>query len=228
MTRSSWPLAREERLRLRGRALRFVLVNELAQHGTLTVADMVTIVRRYRFDLGGRESKIISDALRWELARGRVVKLARGVYRYGRTPSSTARRIRIFASVTAIRWMQIVAPTRTNPLPGRHSPDPRGGPPGANPTSTGHPGTTSTGSGTPEPTPNPDDGANNRGPTPGGPRFDGRDWGRARANRACRGSPSLPARSGPRGNGWPRPADQPGGRHRSCPPGSRPPVGPSG
>ena len=111
---------REERLRLRGRALRFVLVNELAQHGTLTVAEMVTIVRRYRFDLGGRESKIISDALRWELARGRVIKLGRGVYRYGRPPPSTARRIRIFA-VAAIRWMQIVAPTRTKPLPGRQT-----------------------------------------------------------------------------------------------------------
>ena len=115
--------AREERLRLRGRALRFVLVNELARHGTLSVAEMVVIVRRYRFDLGGRESKIISDALRWELARGRVVKLARGVYRYGRLPPSTARRIRIFA-VTAIRWMQIVAPTRTKPLPDSQTPPP--------------------------------------------------------------------------------------------------------
>ena len=43
------------------------------------VAEMVAIVRRYRFDFGGRESKIIFDALRWELARGRVIELARGV-----------------------------------------------------------------------------------------------------------------------------------------------------
>ena len=107
-------LAAVRKERLRGRGLRFVLVNELARHGTLTVAEMVTIVRRYRFDLGGRESKIISDALRWELARGRVVKLARGVYRYGKMPPSTARRIRIFATA-AIRWIEIVATTRTEP-----------------------------------------------------------------------------------------------------------------
>ena len=120
--------ARRERLLLRGRALRFVLVNELARHRTLTVAEMVTIVRRYRFDLGGRESKIISDALRWELARGRVVKVARGVYRYGKIPCSTARRIRIFAAV-AIRWMQVVAPTRTTTPIGLH-PQPPGWPTG--------------------------------------------------------------------------------------------------
>ena len=97
---------------LRGRGLRFVLVDELAKHDQLTVAEMVHIVRRYGFDLGGRESKIISDALRWELARGRVVKVARGVYRYGKMPASTARRIRIFADA-ALDW--IVALTRTKP-----------------------------------------------------------------------------------------------------------------
>ena len=96
---------------LRGRGLRFLLVDELAKRDSMTVAEMVVMVRRYGFDLGGRESKIISDALRWELARGRVVKLARGVYRYGKVPISTARRIRIFAAA-ALDW--IVAPTRTN------------------------------------------------------------------------------------------------------------------
>ena len=119
------------RVPLRGRGLRFVLVNELANHGTLTVAEMVVIVGRYGFDLDGRESKIISDALRWEVARGRVVKLARGVYGYGKVAVSTARRIRIFARV-AVEW--IVAPSRTitpqatpsppyDGSPGRH-PDP--------------------------------------------------------------------------------------------------------
>ena len=103
---------------LRGRGLRFVLVNELAKHESLTVAEMVTLVRRYGFDLGGRESKIISDALRWEVARGRVIKLARAVYRYGSMPPSTARRIRIFGNV-AVWW--IVAPTRTKPPTGTPS-----------------------------------------------------------------------------------------------------------
>ncbi len=112
--------ARQQRSQLRGRALRFVLVNELARHHTLTVAEMVSVVRRYRFDLGGRESKIISDALRWELARGRVIKVARGVYRYGKTPPSTARRIRIFAAA-ALRWIRVVAPIRTKPCTGTYS-----------------------------------------------------------------------------------------------------------
>ncbi len=106
-------------LPLRGRGLRFVLVNELARHHTLTVAEMVVIVGRYGFDLGGRESKIISDALRWEVARGRVVRVARGVYRYGKIPTSTARRIKIFAAA-AHRW--IVAPTRTTT---HHHPHPQ-------------------------------------------------------------------------------------------------------
>ncbi len=111
---ASTAAARQERLQLRGRGLRFVLVDELARHGILSVAEMVAIVRRRGFDLGGRESKVISDALRWELARGRVVKLARGVYRYGKVPPSTARRIRIFAAA-ALRWIEIVATTRTEP-----------------------------------------------------------------------------------------------------------------
>jgi hypothetical protein len=38
------------------------------------------------------------DALRWEVRRGRVVRLGRGLYRYCRAPASTARRIRLFAA----------------------------------------------------------------------------------------------------------------------------------
>ncbi|MGH1488740.1 MAG: hypothetical protein ACRBK7_04990, partial [Acidimicrobiales bacterium] len=46
----------------------------------------------------GRASKVISDSLRWELARGRVKRLSRGVYSYGRVPTATSRRIGLFAA----------------------------------------------------------------------------------------------------------------------------------
>lgn len=84
---------------LRGRALRFLLVHELMQREEMTVSEMVTtLVRRCGFDLGGRASKIISDALRWETRRGRVIRLGRGRYRFSQTARSTARRIGLLAS----------------------------------------------------------------------------------------------------------------------------------
>lgn len=84
---------------LRGRALRFVLVDELMRQDEMTVAELVTaLVHRTGFDLGGRASKIISDALRWETRRGRVVRLGRGRYRFSHAARSTTRRIRLLAA----------------------------------------------------------------------------------------------------------------------------------
>jgi hypothetical protein len=37
----------------------------------------------------GRPSKVVSDALRWEIRRGRVRRVGRGVYVAGRMPRST-------------------------------------------------------------------------------------------------------------------------------------------
>ncbi len=65
----------------------------------MTVAEMVDVlVVRHGFDLGGRASKIISDALRWETRRGRVVRLGRGRYRFARAARSTTRRIKVLAA----------------------------------------------------------------------------------------------------------------------------------
>ncbi|MEM7273555.1 MAG: hypothetical protein AAF547_10780 [Actinomycetota bacterium] len=83
--------------RLYGRALRFVLVELIGQRGTMTVAEMTAEVASAGYPVEGRLSKVISDALRWEVARGRVTRLRRGVYRIGQAPASTARRIRVFA-----------------------------------------------------------------------------------------------------------------------------------
>ena len=109
---------------LRGRALRFVLVNELLAHSSMTVADMVACLHGYGYDLGGRASKVISDALRWELRRGRVRKTSRGVYRYHQAPVSTTRRIRLLATACH-HW--IVTTTRTEtppPTPPNRRPGP--------------------------------------------------------------------------------------------------------
>ncbi len=104
---------------LRGRGLRFVLVDELRQRRTMTVAEMVKVMAESGFDLGGRASKVISDALRWELARGRVIRLERGVYQYHKAPVSTIRRIRLFAArcrawAVATTRMQTPPPTPPN------------------------------------------------------------------------------------------------------------------
>ncbi len=108
---------------LRGRALRFVLVDELMQRGEggTTVAEMAdALVTRHGFDLGGRASKIISDALRWETRRGRVIRLGRGRYRFARAAPSTTRRIRILAARSrawVVAIMRAPAP-RQAPLAG--------------------------------------------------------------------------------------------------------------
>jgi hypothetical protein len=83
---------------LRGRGLRFVLVDELMAKTSMTVTEMVATLARQGYDLGGRASKVISDALRWEVRRGRVIRLGRGLYRYGAAPASTARRIRLLGA----------------------------------------------------------------------------------------------------------------------------------
>ena len=99
---------------LRAKALRFILINELMHHPERRIADLVATVGRYGYTLTGRASKVISDALRWEIRRGRVQRLGRGRYRYTGTPRSTARRIQLLANASH-RW--IVARTRNEPLP---------------------------------------------------------------------------------------------------------------
>jgi hypothetical protein len=105
-----------------GRTLRFLLVDEIRNRGTMTVAEMVAFLADAGFELPGRASKVVSDALRWEIARGRVNRLRRGVYRYGRVPKSTARRIRLFARKSHA-WIEAVLrgqdPPPTPPDPTR-------------------------------------------------------------------------------------------------------------
>jgi hypothetical protein len=82
-----------KRLRLRGTALRYVLTDHLAVHGPAAVADLVDMLARLGFETGGRPSKAISDALRWEIRRDRVRRRGRGRYGPGGMPRATEHRI---------------------------------------------------------------------------------------------------------------------------------------
>jgi hypothetical protein len=79
-----------------GLELRYLLCDLIASRGgaVCTVAELVSALERGGFELGGRPSKEISDALRWEVGRGRVVRVGRGRYRAGTVPGATRRRIR--------------------------------------------------------------------------------------------------------------------------------------
>jgi hypothetical protein len=78
---------------LRGVELRYALTLYLGQHGPQTVPQLIDALTYQGFSFAGRPSKAISDALRWELARGRVRRLSRGVYGPGSVPRSTEYRI---------------------------------------------------------------------------------------------------------------------------------------
>ena len=78
-----------------GRGLRHFLVAVLADaRRPMRVAELAARVADEPAQLNGRPSKVISDALRWEIARDRVRKTARGVYEYATAPRSTLRFIR--------------------------------------------------------------------------------------------------------------------------------------
>ena len=76
---------------LRGRSLRYILLHELSQRSTMTVAEMVAVLVGQGFTFTDRPSKVISDALRWEVGPGRVRRLRRGVYAYRRHRVATSR-----------------------------------------------------------------------------------------------------------------------------------------
>jgi hypothetical protein len=95
--------------RLQGIELRYVLTMYLLQHGPTTVDDLIDAIRWQGFDVNGRASKLISDALRWERRRGRVRRLARGLYGPGLMPRATEYRIheRVLALRAAAKPLRI-------------------------------------------------------------------------------------------------------------------------
>lgn len=79
---------------LRGIELRYALTTILADAGPMSVADLDFELSRRGLGAAGRPSKAISDALRWEVRIGRVVRRGRGFYGEGEIPRSTEYRIR--------------------------------------------------------------------------------------------------------------------------------------
>ncbi|HEX4867362.1 MAG TPA: hypothetical protein VFV32_07015 [Acidimicrobiales bacterium] len=80
---------------LRALELRHLLTWHIHQHGTLTVRQLIGLLETDGFSTLGRPSKAVSDALRWEVGRGRIVRMGRGRYAAGRVPRTTAGRIRL-------------------------------------------------------------------------------------------------------------------------------------
>jgi len=60
----------------------------------MSVSELAAAVRQAGFAVAGRPSKGIADALRWELRRGRVVRLQRGAYAAGYVAGVTRHRMR--------------------------------------------------------------------------------------------------------------------------------------
>jgi hypothetical protein len=96
---------------LSGRDLRYVLTNYI-QQGHCTVRGLARQLAADGYTVWGRVSKVISDALRWEVRNGRVVRLKRGVYRIGRIPRTTQHRIG--TRVRALFFASHVVATRRN------------------------------------------------------------------------------------------------------------------
>ncbi len=81
-------------MQLSGLDLRYALTTVLLRAAVpLTIPELQRALGRDGFTCSGRPSKEISDALRWEIGRGRVVRVRRGVYVVGHMPKQTRSRI---------------------------------------------------------------------------------------------------------------------------------------
>jgi hypothetical protein len=77
---------------LRGIELRYALTIYLFQHGPQRLPDLADALDFQGFDIPGG-TKAVSDALRWEIGHGRVVRLERGKYGPLSMPRATEYRI---------------------------------------------------------------------------------------------------------------------------------------
>lgn len=78
---------------LRGTLLRYALIRLLQLNSPSTIPELVAGLQTWGFAVEGRPSKTVSDALRWELRRGRVEQRGRGSYIAGDVARSTEYRI---------------------------------------------------------------------------------------------------------------------------------------
>ncbi|BBZ26719.1 hypothetical protein MMAD_10140 [Mycolicibacterium madagascariense] len=83
----------DESRTLRGTELRYALTNYLLQNGRCSITTLIEGLTEQGFVIVGDPPKSVSDALRWEMARGRVCRVGRGTYRPFEVPRSTEYRI---------------------------------------------------------------------------------------------------------------------------------------
>jgi hypothetical protein len=89
---------------LRGIELRSLLVLLLLdRRAPATVGELVRVVQASGFSLPGRPSKTTSDALRWEVARGRAVRVRHDGYVAGHVAKVTRHRMRARVAATRNR-----------------------------------------------------------------------------------------------------------------------------
>jgi hypothetical protein len=80
---------------MRSLHIRYLVLDALMRTpNPLSLDEIVQDLQRYGHDLGPSARKHVSDLLRSDLGRGRVVRVGRGVYRLGTVPVSTGYRIR--------------------------------------------------------------------------------------------------------------------------------------
>ncbi|MDE0803609.1 MAG: hypothetical protein OSA99_09830 [Acidimicrobiales bacterium] len=79
-----------------GTDLRYLLTDLIAgpERRGWRVVELAEALERAGFELQGRPTKVVSDALRTEIQRGRVVRVGWGRYEMGHIPGGTRRRIR--------------------------------------------------------------------------------------------------------------------------------------
>ncbi len=108
-------------MNLQGIELRYALTMHLAHHGQATIGEMIDALAGQGFHIRGRASKVISDALRWEIGRDRVRRMGRGRYGPRYIPRSTEHRIhqRVLALREAARC-RCEAGTSSIPPAARH------------------------------------------------------------------------------------------------------------
>ena len=96
--------------RVRGIELRYLLTEHLFLQGPATITELVQALASQGFEVGGRPSKSVSDALRWEVSRGRVRRLGRARYGPGWMPRATEYRIhqRVLALRAQTRTLSLV------------------------------------------------------------------------------------------------------------------------
>ena len=88
---------------LRGIELRYMLATNLSIHGAATMFEMIELLEYQGFAIPARW-KTVSDALRWEIRRGRDSRLRRGLYGPGQMPRSTGGLFRNCVSAGAGGW----------------------------------------------------------------------------------------------------------------------------